>query len=186
MPCLGDWSSENPLLCLILEGVSQCVCVVRVYRDLHHDLRVCLCARTGLCCYILQSSSRTMVTTNAFFLATHAPLLSANHNGETPPSRPMVQLPCLHAPRRQGPWLSIQGSGARETRGGGKEGETGGGGDEAIMSWKGFRMHSGIEHLGLRWTGTFRPQIVLNTLTSRLWIHVMDTHLTSHVFASLV
>lgn len=75
------------------------------------------CECVFVCCYILQLPSLTMVTTDAFFLATRIPLLSANQDGEAPPSRPMVRLPCLHAPRRQGPWLSIQGSGARETRG---------------------------------------------------------------------
>lgn len=147
---------------------------------------VCVC--TGLCCYILQSSSRTMVTTNAFLLTTHALLLSANHGGETPPSRPMVQLPCLHAPRRQGPWLSIQGSGARETEGGErreKEGETGEG-QRGHYELKGFT--DALEHRA-SWAQVNRKdtdRLKHIRITSRSWIHVMDTLLSPHAcFLSL-
>lgn len=139
---------------LDFRGCVMCLCVfvLWVYRDLHRDLRGCLCMCVCVCVrgYVAIYCSHLLglwKTTNAFFHATHASLLSANQDGETPPSRPMVRLPCLHAPRRQGPWLSIQASGARETRGGRKRGrqETGG---EAITSWKGLRMHSSIAGSG--------------------------------------
>ncbi len=78
----------------------------------------CMCVRVCVCYYGQQSSCRAMwVTTTPSCFATHSPFPRANRHRVTPPSWPMVWLPCLHAPGRQGPLLSIQVSRARERRG---------------------------------------------------------------------
>lgn len=147
----------------MLEGVScVSVCFIQgVYRDLHPWPEGCVPVWMGIGCYTLQSSSRAIVTTNTFFLTTLAPLFSANHERETPRSWPMVLLPCLHAPRRQRPWLSIQGSGARETRRGRHER-----GKRPLPVERVYGCTQALSISGLRWTDMRRSLIVLNTHVS--------------------
>lgn len=147
----------------MLEGVScVSVCFVQgVYMDLHPWPEGCVPVWMGIGCYTLQSSSRAIVTTNALFLTTLGPLLSANHEREIPPSWPMVRLPCLHAPRRQRPWLSIQGSGARETRRGRHER-----GKRPLRVERVYGCTQALSISGRRWTEMCRSLIVLNTHVS--------------------
>lgn len=142
----------------MLEGVScVSVCFVQgVYRDLHPWPEGCVSVWMGIGCYTLQSSSRAIVTTNAFFLTTLALLLSANHERETAHSWPMVRLPCLHAPRRQRPWLSIQGSGAKETRRGRHER-----GKRPLWVERFYGCTQALSISGLRWTDMRRSLIFL-------------------------
>lgn len=172
-PTIFFLKTQTPLLCLMLEGVScVSVCLCSVCRDLHPWPKgVCACVWGYVA---IHSSSRTMVTTNAFFLTTLAPLSSANHERETPPSWPMVRL--FTCSQKAGAMIKHSGQWSERDEKGRHER-----GKRPLRVERVYGCTQALSISGLRWIDIRRSQIVLNTLVSHpnyefmswiyIWLH---------------